>query len=1248
MELKGFKISVILLKQNNNDGSNLESQYDFSKYAQIGFGQTLNLDDTIDTMSIVLMGLPFRKEFEPTSLFRITISQPFIDDDNNESQFEKVYDYALQQDDVEQPDMSDDNYFIHNLTLCNPAIIAQQRTVDNIAITYKLQDVYLDSTDIRSIDFFSLGKPIVDSANYYDSWYPIKNRNFGNVMVDFWTDYRSYAHRYIFTEPIISYPVGVLSENNPAVEVFDDDLTEIRSIKENYLYGDGTPYVEGGITYPTTDHIEFTVPLVRCYGSVGGTRNYTLEGFLPTEVIITDTNLITGVETTLPSIICYPSKYIVNADEDNQKEIDIWYGAKGGNYYGDREQYRFIYNNFDETCVVALNGYTDDVIDNNKVKNRTIRIDFNANELHTINVKIKRHPMYQATWAIDGTSHNIPSNTTSPQVIWQKTTVASVEQQSINTKLEEDVNFEINFSFSYYPKDSYLRNLFHQSKQIDAYYLFKKSQLAIMPIKKKDDFPYYDSDLPFVVSEADKTLLERTLLIESDFVGKNLWEVFSEIGKYIHAKPKISIETDENDMMTGQFLVSFLQYGKPDINNINATTDSIFNSKFAQEYICELDSYVENYFNLGSYITERGHFTSDSDDNLIYNDVVKIITRYPILEILNLYIYSSDTTYYDATKYVFEYNIYKTLDYDENKVPSKHRAIYYHLGSNIIEGMQFVTPAPTGVECAYSIKNIIGLLFNVDPTDVNVNNYTYKINYRIKDNVRVSITRPDLRKYLLNSDYDSFPIHAQFNQQQEKLVSSDSFGLNAYGKLIRTGNTTYNYYNWTNNINNVMNEGDLYNTADGLYYVSKVNRVYYAEHIEENVELTKDFNRLSQIIGIPSEPRFYEISERNIVNRDIKFNEYIYVSATKSDDFVGKGILSLMGATTVNAIANARTYIPDGVISFFKGDVDKEYDTLSNDSLYQIYTPLVSYSSKTTLTLEWDMEDNFSAGDKSTYTSDTLQWGLNLYSFINFIKEGNSTPQQAYRSKEPVRYVDNYGRADLMDFVFTKDWKISQGETYDLPQINILNRTAEYQQEQAIKVIGGSNDMACWKMRNPLLFNDGALELASNYYGYIIAKDNRERLSFNYNIQMLLDSDRIVLGNKLWIRDLTNTNTMIVLLDTELNKFDSDLINMENIIAYSNVIASADLVDYVYLANIMLYYFFDVENNLSNFTLEQLTSCKAYAIVRESIVNGTNYRLIIGKNVSDIENVNEKVVNFQFSAYDKDSAKTNRKQLDNE
>ena len=1263
MEYGRIFINLFLLKQ--NDGNQTDDKYDFSKYVQIGLGQTLCLDDTIDTMSLQLVNMPFRKEFEPTSLFRILISQEVFEEDEK-GFITKTYDFALQQDDVEQPNMAEE-LFTHNLTLSNPAILAQQKTVDNIAVTYKLQDVSLESSSAIIIDVNKNTIPTINQANWNPSFYP-ENTNlvFGDHTIGI-DRYMAYAHRYRLGVPTITYPAGTITESNRGVITnIDYSCNYYKNIKRNYFAGDGSPFVVDNVTYYTYEYIDIPLPLLEIQSSVDGTRDYGFTGYLPVDLTIEDYDGDVADESRLLSrntYTFYPSKYLKLSDNDTSID-SIWNGVVAYTHnpnitYG----YILGHDGGNGVLVSQLFGtYTDDILVNNRPKNSVVRLMFDTTKAHTYIIKINRHSLTQKYhyYPSSDTYGHTGSETPNPIVRSDRYDVFGFTQQSSLSRLEDNYELNIAFSFSTFPNDKQEALLFTKSKQIDAYYLFKKAQLCCATYRKQDGVAYYDTDLPFYVNESDKTLLERTQLIESDFIGKNLWEVFSEIGKYIHAKPRISIEAEPiyynttlvGYNMTGRFLVNWLYYGKSTIYDIEETKNSIFNSKFAQEYICELDNYVENYFNLGSYVVETLHISSDSEDSLIYNDVAKLITKYPILEILSLEAINQSGTTADITKYVFEYGIYKTLDYSDTIIPSKNRAIYYHLGENIIMGMQFVTPKPSGVECAYSMKNILGLEYGIPTSDIpaiNIQDYFFRIKYRVKDSVRVSISRPDIRKYLLNSSYDLYPIHSQFNQQQDKLVSSDSFGLNAYGKLIRTGNTTYSLCNWTNKITDTMNEGDLYRLEDDLYYVSKVRRTYYPEHIEEVVELTKDFNRLAQIIGIPSQPRFYEISERNIIDRDVKFNEYVVIKCgdnSEGGDIYLDGHLSLTAANGVLSIIQALVDLPNEVFTFFKGDGDKtDYGKDSVKSLYQVYSPVVCYSSKNTLTYEWDMEDNYSAGEKSTETSETLQWSLNLFSLLRGILGDNDN--QAYRARKPVRYVDVYGRADLVDFMFTRNFVLDNNEIYALPEYEMtstkLNKVDSNNKRNYTKIKGGSNFDAIWKLR----YGDmtGLDDIKSNDSGYIIAKDNREKLSFNYNLQLLLDSDRIMLGDKLWIRDLTNLRVRIMLLNTEINKFNTDLINVENNIHLTSQIEPNDLIQTINFDGKYAIYF-DVESYISNFTNEELVSCKSYAIVRSEPINNTNYRLIIGRNVSDITDITKKLFNFYFCAYDKREAKTNRKQLD--
>lgn len=1209
MKYGNIKLQLVLMKQ-NNDGNLSDEYYDYSKYLQVGAIHTLNLDDTLDRINLSLVGLPFRHELNPTSLLRLIVSQEQTDDDLETIVVNDTFDFALDQDDVEQPNLADNNYFIHNLSLVNPAIIAQQRVVDNISVTYKLQNVVTTSS---SVDLVSkLNVDIVD-ANYdrtTGTGIFTPNGYFREMVYDgrLFSLYNAYAYAWKGVD--ITYPVGTLSESNQADASYDDTFSTIRNINQNILYD------------VNDDTITFDTPLLACYEAIKGTKNYRFKSFMPITITIYDLDISSQI-TTETSYLAVPSRYIKDNTFNNNTE-----SLEDGLIL--ESSYHYVFKNPDITsdAIEISIGYdnVNDILVNNEPQNRTISIQTQPNHSYTIRCVPYRYGNYNPYVITKYTYTNI---------------VNFMGQFTSIQKLNEQYQCYMQFTFNVLDPNNMLVNMFQQADQIDAYYLFQKAQLSTLPIRKTLNKPYYNSDLPFIVSESDKNLLKNTKLIESDFVGKNLWEIFTEIGKYIHAKPYITFDTyGYNDFaFRNRFIVNFLKYGSPEFNTKETTTNSIFNSKFAQEYISSLTTYVENYFNLGSEVTEYLHTSSESEDGLVYNDVVKLRTKYPILEVLKLYAYDNNGVERDITTYLFEYNIYKLLGYG-NTPPSKSMGIYYHLGSKQIEGMQFVEPKSTGVECAYSMKRILDTVFAIgNPDNVQVNQFYFKLVYRTKDNVRIEMTRPDLRKYLLNSTLDLQPIHTQFNQQQDKLVNSDLLGLNTYGKLIRTGNSTYSYVNWCDDITKVMKNGDLYLIDNQMYYVSKTSRVYYSDHIEENVELTQDFNRLSQIIGIPSEPRFYEISEKNVVNRDVSFNDYIQVDTGTTFDSSTVIALEYMQKNCINEMfysAQQQKY----ALTFYKGDADKEYDTNSNDSNYQTLLPINTFFSKTTYTLEWDNDDNYSAGEQLIDTAYNLQWSLNLYSILNFLNNTNFT--QAYMLRNPTRYVDVFGRADLVDFVILKELPTLNG-TIDKDYINTLPQVDETDLiDLGFKDNVFGTTIPSSEENLNTTTSSGVLNAIMHHYlnhnvGYILAKDNREKISFNYNIQMLANTDKIVFGDKMWLQDYTD-NFYIVFLDTELNKFSANEIDEENIVYKTSAMNNTQIIIYEITYGTGVINGATIYNSLTDSQKEQI---KSFAVVRVPNPISMRYQLVIGANGNKGDDFT-----LRFSKYNKDTALTNRKQIE--
>ena len=121
---------------------------DYSRYVLLGDTVKDDLTEVMGTIELTLAGVPSRKndeikteEFTPETLF---VYERADVDENGNDVYSEHWDMCVQNDTVSQPILSDDNYFDHHITLIEASAIAQKRLVDNIAVTYRLQDVTLE------------------------------------------------------------------------------------------------------------------------------------------------------------------------------------------------------------------------------------------------------------------------------------------------------------------------------------------------------------------------------------------------------------------------------------------------------------------------------------------------------------------------------------------------------------------------------------------------------------------------------------------------------------------------------------------------------------------------------------------------------------------------------------------------------------------------------------------------------------------------------------------------------------------------------------------------------------------------------------------------------------------------------------------------------------------------------------------------------------------------------------------------
>lgn len=279
------------------------------------------------------------------------------------------------------------------------------------------------------------------------------------------------------------------------------------------------------------------------------------------------------------------------------------------------------------------------------------------------------------------------------------------------------------------------------------------------------------------------------------------------------------------------------------------------------------------------------------------------------------------------------------------------------------------------------------------------------------------------------------------------------------------------------------------------YYVTAVENEYFPDAIYQKVTYSKNFNQLSQIVTIPSEPRFYEVSERSMIRREVRMNDFLLL--TTQPPVETKRLHYANTLSWCNFVQNVvfrenEPILPNYAYTHFKGDKKRSHNGINSEKLFpysgvsvslvggvntirpqdnvgsaSVIVPLQHFPMKNSIVFEWDMEDNFKAGD----------------CIDSSINGNNDTTDEDYFALQSVRYCDIMGRADLCGFrLFNKtDWSLEQSQR--LPYATDIDFVPSE--------------------------GESIFYLPNNQY-IVLDKDNREAISFNYQINLLQDSPEFI------------------------------------------------------------------------------------------------------------------------------------------
>jgi hypothetical protein len=573
----------------------------------------------------------------------------------------------------------------------------------------------------------------------------------------------------------------------------------------------------------------------------------------------------------------------------------------------------------------------------------------------------------------------------------------------------------------------------------------------------------------FTFNEEQAEEYKNVIAPEFAFTKENLRERLQQIGGFIHAEPRLR-----------NGVIYFDKYGMNDYADMYKTP---YTGKMVcqdiNHYATNLDSSVDNLVSQLSWakgvIMEpfAGGYRSVRTESMnvrITDENMLIQTIFPVYQVEKLtcaYIKDGKLTTCDITPYVFE-----SVDYNSNLSSysvtyptSKAYGVYYTQGERNIRGLNFKVPdAISSALQKYAIINILEAasgenfdwFYNIDyPT------LMFQITYIPIFSTRVTQTK----QYIVGMQH---PFALPYNQGAN-MIETSYYGENMKGLIARLGNVEKTLTYMVYNLNRIPKAGQLF---DDEYYISAVFTEFMPSYIKVQLTLSKDFNRLSQYINVPSYKRFYEVSERQAFRRETLYTDYLVIGNEVEDD--GQALVNQMFLAYLKEVFTQEEAFIEEKITYAKiWGLDKGKNVIAGDNK-PIVLPVLGTAMGTTMNFSFFAEDNYSAGPQSVEHN---------------VKNGNDEVTGYWQQYVP--YGDYYGRMYYLHFAL-----LQNGPVWGDPQIYL---------DVALKLP---------KDRDSIVYNTPLIGTPENK-PILFRKDSREILNFTYQASFVTNRKNIVIGSAL-------------------------------------------------------------------------------------------------------------------------------------
>lgn len=415
------------------------------------------------------------------------------------------------------------------------------------------------------------------------------------------------------------------------------------------------------------------------------------------------------------------------------------------------------------------------------------------------------------------------------------------------------------------------------------------TQNIIDTVPFDDTFNYVDTRVIDSIASEVSIALDDVVIDDLFLNERTLLEAFVEIFKLIKAFPRLTYD-GINWILSADFY--------NDLADLEDKEDNIANrlevqdiSKYATSFVISGSNQIDN----DVFITEptpTGWLGLRGDGGFldIEKSFIQLQQKIELIEQVTIefnYGYSgtgyTETITADITDYVVSAEEKKALDTSEvdyvlgNGIPEVYQGIFqdntlfYNIGGDRIDGIwEQYQPGIFGSDTTSAIYLLCRTVIYRDTAqnpegvypDLTPETFKFRVKYLPVINARQKVEREDLSEFTRESTL--------IQGQSERYLSSKKMLADAYSRLNRTGSTEIKTTQHNLALSDVYPVGTY--TSDG-YILTEVERLMYPNHFNATYKWTKDFQKVSEMLGLNSQPKLFEIETTQVRNEI--FAQYI-------------------------------------------------------------------------------------------------------------------------------------------------------------------------------------------------------------------------------------------------------------------------------------------------------------------------------------------------------------------------------------